>query len=117
MEQWIHHIQKEAELGFKFMYGHQPEGVENTFQLYLNEVVYNDNTIIVKTDRGYSAYLTFNVLSLLTTTNQMFCANLNKYLRGLLKKSTLISHTGAKERNHFFNEQFNQINLLKKRLK
>lgn len=117
MEKWIHHIQKEAEYGFQFLYGHEPEGVENTFQLYFNEVVYNDNTILVKTDRGYSAYLTFNVLSLLNTSNQKFCIELNKYLRGLLKKSTLISHTGAKERNHFFNKQFYEIDLLKKNLK
>ncbi|NQU88394.1 MAG: hypothetical protein HQ541_21825 [Mariniphaga sp.] len=116
MEKWIMHIQKEAELGFKYLYGHDPEGIENTYQLYFNEVVFNDNTILVKTERGYAAYLTFNVLSLLNTTNQKFCADLDKYFRGLIKKSTLISHTGAKERIRFFNEQLNEVRLFRKRI-
>jgi len=116
MEQWILHMKKEAELGFKFLFGHDPEGIEDSYKLYFNEVVYNDNTILVKTDRGYSAYLTFNVLSLLNTTNQKFCSDLNTYFRGLMKKSTLISHTGEKERNRYFNEQLNEINAFRKRM-
>lgn len=116
MEKWLLHIQKEAELGFKFLYGSQPEGIENTFQLYSNEVILNDDTILVKTDHGYAAYLTFNGLSLLKTSNQKFCTELNKYFHGLMKKSNLISLSGAKERNRFFNEQLNEINLFRKRV-
>ncbi|HKI89336.1 MAG TPA: hypothetical protein VKA38_09930, partial [Draconibacterium sp.] len=115
-EKWILHIQKEAELGFMFLYGTEPEGIENTFQLYSNEVVMNDNNILVKTNYGYSAYITFNVLSLLNTTNQAFCATMDQYFRGLIKKSNLISHTGAKERNRFFNDQFRTLNQLRKNI-
>jgi len=113
-EKWIHHIQKEAEYGFKYLYGKPAEGVENTFKLYSNEVVLNDNTILIKTNLGYSAYLTFNVLSLLQTNNQVFCGELDKYFRGIIKKSNLISLSGAKERNRFFNEQFRAIQSLKR---
>ena len=112
-EKWIHHIQKEAEYGFKYLYGSQAEGVENNFKLYVNEVVLNDNTILVRTNLGYSAYLTFNVLSLLETTNQDFCKELDKYYRGILRKSNMISLSGAKERNRFFNEQLHAIQKLK----
>ena len=116
MEKWIHHIQKEAELGFKFLYGSEPNGVENNFRLYYNEVVLNDNTILVRTDSGYSSYLTFNVISLLNTTNQSFCIELDKYFRGLITKSNLISHTGAKERNRFFNSQLHALEQMRSSL-
>jgi len=113
-EKWIHHIQKEAEYGFKYLYGTQPEGIENNFQLYVNEVVLNDNTILVRTNLGYSAYLTFNVLSLLHTTNHTFCLELDRYFKGILRKSNKISVSGAKERNRFFNEQLHALQKLKR---
>ncbi len=83
---WIQHIQKQAELGFKFIYGTEPSGVEGSFKLYLNEVVLNDNSIFVKMDDSCVTYLTDNVLSLLITTNPEFCLQKERYLRGLLPK-------------------------------
>jgi len=115
-EKWIHHIQTEAEYGFKFLYGGNPEGVENTFKLYSNEVVLNDNTILVKSNNKYNVYLTYNVLSVLQTSNQKFCAELDNYFKSIIKKSNLISLTGAKERNRFFNEQIFAIKQFKKRV-
>jgi hypothetical protein len=41
-------MQKEADLGYKFRYEQEPEGIENYFVLYENEVVLNDNTIFVR---------------------------------------------------------------------
>lgn len=113
MEKWIHHIQKEVELGYLFMYGSEPEGLVNSYRLYTNEVVMNDNHILVRTEYGYKAYLTFNVLSLLQTSNQSFCIELDRYFRGLMTKSNLISHSGAKERNRFFSDQFRALEKLK----
>lgn len=112
-EKWIHHIQKEAELGYKYLYGTSPNGIENTFKLYSNEVVLNDNSILIRTNQGYGSYLTFNVLSLLNTTNQNFCIELDKYFRGIMRKSNLISVSGAKERNRFFSEQIQAIQRLR----
>lgn len=115
-EKWIHHIQKEAELGYKYLYGTTPNGIENNFKLYSNEVVLNDNTILVRTNLGYISYLTFNVLSLLQTNNQNFCIELDKHFRGIMRKSNLISVSGAKERNRFFSEQIHAINRLKSQI-
>ena len=106
---WIQHIRKQAEYGFKYFYGTNPEGVENSFQFYENEVVLNDNTIFVKTDNIEATYITYNVLSLLITTDPIFCKRIEHYLRGLLKKSTLISSVNAKERDRFFNKLLKKI--------
>lgn len=107
--QWIQHVQKQAELGFKFIYGEDPVGIEDTFHLYVNEVVLNDNSIYVKMDDQCRTYVTDNVLSLLITTNPEFCKQKESYLRGLCRNASLISSVNAKERARFFNRMLQRI--------
>lgn len=116
LEKWIHHIKKQAECGFKFMYGEPAEGIENTFKMYENEVVLNDNSIFVRRDDTRTVYLTFNTLSLLVTQSPFFCANIDNYFNKLIRKSNLISVSGAKERNRFFNKLLTIINDFKNRI-
>lgn len=116
VEQWIHHIHKQAEQGSRLMFGQSSGGIENSFQFYENEVVLSDNTILVKTDGKTTVFLTFNVLSLLVTHNSYFAGHISRYLNGLLKKSNLISLYGAKDRNRFFNNLYQSIETLKSRI-
>lgn len=116
-EQWLRHIQKQAELGFKFLYGTEPEGVPDSFRLYENEVVLNDNAILVKIDGQKFCYQTYNVASLLVTADKNFNESVQKYFSGLISKSTLISSTAAKERARFFNRHVDNINIFRKKLK
>ena len=116
-EIWLRHIEKQAELGFKFLYGSQPEGIEENFKLYLNEVVLNDNSIYIKMDDKYASYITDNVLSLLITTNPEFCKKKEKFLLGLCQKSSLISHVNAKERSRFFNRLVHRIDRFRESIK
>ena len=88
--------------------------MENSFQFYENEVVLNDNTIFVKMDNIAVTYITYNVLSLLITTDPFFCNSVEHYLRGLLKKSILISSVNAKERCRFFNKLLEKIENFRK---
>jgi hypothetical protein len=106
---WLIHIQKQAELGFKYLYGEEPHGIEGTFKLYLNEVVRNDNSIYVKMDDVCVSYLTYNVLSLLITSNPDFCHHNEEFLKELCRKSSLISSVNAKERSHFFNKLLQRV--------
>ena len=116
VEKWIQHIQKQAEVGFRFIYGQPAEGIESSYQFYENEVVLSDNTIFVNTDGINTVFLTFNVLSLLVTSNEFFSAYVSNYMRGLLKSSNLISLYGAKDRNRFFNTLFQSIEILKSKV-
>jgi hypothetical protein len=116
LEKWVDHIRKQAKLGFKFIYGEPAEGFENTFSMYENEVVLNDNSILVTRDDHKVVYLTFNTLSLLITQNPALCANVEDYLHKLIRKSNMISISGAKERNRFFNKLQQNISEFKKRL-
>ena len=116
LEKWIVHTQKQAECGFKFVYGQPAEGLENSFQLYENELVMGDNTILAKVDHTSRVYLTYNSLNLLTTAYEFFCENVNNYLERLITSSNLISHVGAMERNRFFNRLLNSVEQFKAKI-
>ena len=112
----LNHIKKQAEHGIKFTLGQEPEGIENSFMLYENEVVLNDNTIFIRTEKTTKVFLTYNVLNLLTTQNPSFCTYTENCLKRLISKSSLISKSGDKERNIFFNRIAQTINSLINRI-
>jgi hypothetical protein len=84
--------------------------------MYENEVVLNDNTIFVKLDNQSSVYITYNVLSLLITQEPELCRNVEHYMHSLMKKSNVISLSGSKARNRFFNKMLFTIEESKHRL-
>lgn len=114
--EWIRHIQLQAEYGYKYLYGQEPHGVEDSFRLYENEVVLNDDSILVDINGHKATYLTFNVASLLMTRDQDFCTCIEKHMRGLIRKSILISSSAAKERHRFFNKLIDQIYRFRSRI-
>lgn len=116
LQKWLLHIQKQAEYGFKFMYGDDPDGIENSYKLYENEVVHNDNTILVKREDRTIVYLTFNTLSLLVTQSPFFCEKLETYSRQLMRKSHQISISGTKERNRLFNKFIDHVKAFRERI-
>jgi len=104
IEVWLAHNQKQAELGYKFLYGHQAQGIANSYTLYENEIVLNDNTIFLTEDGQNSTFITYNVLGLLASSNSGFCENISNFHKTLISKSNLISQVAEKERNRFFNK-------------
>ena len=106
---WVEHIKKQAELGFKFFYGTEPQGVENTYSFYENEVILNDNMVFAETNNFTATCLTYNVLSLLFTTDTEFCTGVKNYLDNILKESTLISSDNANDPNRFFGKLLQKI--------
>jgi hypothetical protein len=56
-------------------------------------------------------------MNILTTTHEVFCKQTEDYLVNLTTKSILISTTGEKDRNKFFNLMEEKIHHLKSRLK
>lgn len=113
---WLDHVQSQAEYGFQYMLGRPPEGIENTYKLFHNEILVNDNTILVNTDGRKTSYLTYNVINQMITANPVFCDQIENSLRNLMQNSTLISGTSAKERHHFFNSLQEKVKSLRQRI-
>jgi hypothetical protein len=116
LETMIHHLQRQAEVGFRFLHGTTSDGIEGSYKLYCNEVLLGDNTIFVKMDGTPTTFFTFNVINLLITSNPLFCQQNERSLKILMKESTLISSTSAKDRNRFFIKINEKINGLRKRM-
>jgi len=116
LEKWVNHMRKQAELGFKYLYSEPADGIEGSFSMYENEVVLNDNTILVRRDDATTVYLTFNTLSLLISKSPSFCSNVENYFNKLIRKSTLISISGSKDRDRFFNKLLTAIEIFRNRI-
>jgi hypothetical protein len=106
----VDHQQRQAELGFKFPYGKHPVGDNGNFQLYQNEIILADNTILIKTKDTQIMFITTNAINIMLTHNKAFFEYNYNWGRNLLSKSILISGSAEKERNKFFLKLREQIN-------
>jgi len=118
----VDHMQRQAEIGVKFPYGKElPEGVlemrSGNYQLYYNEVLATDTTILARSGDFKIAYLANNGHNSLMTTNPVFYDNTHRAVQNLLTKSALVSGTSEKERNRIFARFQNKIDELRSLLK
>lgn len=100
-------IKKQAELGYK---PGPAAGKGGAFQLYKNEILIADNSIYFKMGDKRAAFLTYNTVNILSTTDPVFCQSTEDHLSNLINKSTLISSTAERERTRFFNRMEKEIN-------
>jgi hypothetical protein len=109
----LEHLQHQAEVGRKFM----PNATELTyrepFQLYVNEVILGNNTIIVDLDGSHHCFITYNVLSYLMTKDPRFTSLSAESFHNLVSRSTIISGTGEKFRNRFFRYLHEKVSALR----
>ena len=98
----VDHMQQQAALGFKFPYGKPPIGREGNFQLFHNDLILVDNTILVKAGGSSTTYLTSNAINLMQSRDRRFFEYNYDWGRNLQSKSIPISGTAERERNRFF---------------
>jgi hypothetical protein len=116
LHELVDHQQKQALLGYKFPYGKPPVGEEGNFQLFHNELVLADNTILVKAGDNCATYLTSNAINLMQSHDRAFFEYNYAWGRNLLSKSVPISGTAEKERNRFFRILHEKIDAVKNQL-
>jgi len=90
---------------------------DSKFDLYKNDLLIADNTIFFRMGDKRMTFIPYNTMNILTTTHETFCRQTEDYLVNLTSKSILISTTGEKERNKFFNQMDEKIRALKSRIK
>ena len=112
----LDHIQLQAEHGFKFKMGMPPAGKEGNFQLYYNEVVIGDHTVVLRMHDQYVCHISHNVINDLFTVNNNFAKESWDVLNNLVSRSTLISTSSEKARSKFFNRLRKKIDQTRSRL-
>jgi hypothetical protein len=110
----LDHLEAQAVKGVKFMPGAGEAGYKGTIQFYVNELILGNNTILLVLDDQKQAMVTYNVFSYLITKDERFTKKAFETFHTLLSRSNLISRSGEKERNRFFNTLRDKVNALKK---
>jgi hypothetical protein len=110
--QMIDHLQAQATAGDKFMPGAGEAGHRGPVQFYVNELILGNNTILLALDDKKISMITYSVFSYLITQDERFAAKAFDSFNMLLNRSALISRSGEKERNKFFNTLRDKVNSL-----
>ena len=99
----IDFIEVQAEAGTKTTLG-QPSAPDGpSYRLFVNELMLGDNTFAAELGAERITFLNHSVLYFVGTRDKGFNDFMFANLDNLMKKSTLISNVGEKERSQFFN--------------
>ena len=71
--------------------------------VYSNDFLITDTTFLFNLGNKRIAFITYNTMNVLSCVQESFCRETEEFLRNIINKSTLISNTGERERNRFFN--------------
>ena len=116
LEATLVHLKNVGEYGCKFMPDENPESKKENLKFFYNRLALADTTIMAITDRVKTVFLNYDGLNFLTTRDESFCNPLYDDIQNQMKKATLISQTGEKQRNIFFSIMLNKIRERKKHL-
>lgn len=116
VEKLINHIEHQATEGYKF-FPEEPGKKMASFQMYFNEIIILENSVLAQLDGSKAAFIVHNVLNVLMTRDPRFCDNMSTYIQNLIKKSTLISTVSERERSRFFKQLRQRIAGRKQHLK
>lgn len=107
----ISHIELQAELGCKFPVGGARQIEKIEYHLYVNELILGDNTYLVQLGGNKLVFLNHSVLFFIGTADQRFTNSIQTNIENMMKKSTLISEVGEKERARFFNKMKDEVRM------
>ncbi|MDF2190153.1 helix-turn-helix domain-containing protein [Paraflavitalea sp. CAU 1676] len=111
--QMLDHLQAQAVKGAKFMPAATEVGHKGSIQFYVNELILGNNTILLNLDNKRLSMVTYSVFSYLITQDERFATKAFDTFNTLLGRSSLVSRSGEKERNRFFNTLRDKVNQLR----
>jgi|ERR1051325_8276330 hypothetical protein len=109
-------VEKNAEKSSKFREEGKWAENEGNFTMYQSEFVLTNNHIFVTAGTAKILYLTHNTFNSIATTNSVFCAETEEWLKNLIRKSARISGEGEKQRHKFFKSSQEKISNLSSRI-
>jgi hypothetical protein len=117
LEKLIDHIEKQAEAGYKY----SPEGKflnsKGSFKLFVNEFIIGNNSGMAMLDDLKISYINHSVIDFMWTKDANFGEYQYQFLQNMIRKSTLISDVGEKERSRFFNGMRERIHEKRKTIR
>lgn len=93
-----------------------PEEGAEKFDIYHNEILIGDNTILFKMGEKRVTFVTANNFDLLATSQEFFCHQTEQHIQNVIKRSTLLSQNAQKERVKFFNKVADHVKATRMRV-
>jgi hypothetical protein len=98
----VDHMEKQAEYGLKFVLDGKPNTNAAAYNLFNNELILGDNTVLAELNNTKITFLNHSALNFIMTQDERFNAYMSDAIQNLIKKSTQLSRVGEKERARFF---------------
>jgi hypothetical protein len=93
------------------------KGVEGgKLMLYKNEILFADNTVLFRVGHRRIVFIPHSMIEVISTTHESYCEQTEKDMLSYIDRSELISVTGEKERNKFFNAMQARIRSTRERV-
>lgn len=110
------YLQNAADSGSKILERKKIPGEAVNFQLYDCDIEIATNCILAINGEHKTAYISTHTFNIIITSNELFTGETHRWLNTLIKKSTLISEVGGKQRCIFFREAFDNITQLRHKI-
>lgn len=107
----IAHLEAQAEAGCKFAIGSSERPSKIDYHLYVNELILGDNTYLVELNGNKLVFINHSVLFFIGTADERFTGEIQTTIENMVRKSTLISDVGEKERARFFNKLKEEVRM------
>lgn len=102
LENLLDHLEKQAELGLKFTYGKLPGKNAAACNIYYNELLTGDNSVLAELGNTRITYINHNHINFMFTRDERFNNYTMDTFKNAIRKSTQISVVGEKARARFF---------------
>ncbi len=112
--QTLDHLQLQADKGVKFMPGDTEVSYKGPINVFINELIIGNNTFVFSLDGQKIAMMAHSAINYVSTRDKRFADKTDIYFNTLISRSTLISKTGERERNRFFNTIRDKVSALRK---
>lgn len=109
VENILKEINAMASVGYK-------KTTSSKYIVYYSDIIIGNNIVIMINDQFKKTLISFNTINALQTTNELFSKEIELWINQLIKKSTLISQIGEKQRNQFTKISSEKINTLRKKI-
>lgn len=113
---WIEHNKLMAASGKKFSLNTGPSEKSGEFELYHNEMVYNNITAMITSDVRQFVYAAYCNPNFLRSDNPQICQYTETWFKNVIAKSTPISRSSEKNRELFFRELARRLEKVRQRL-
>jgi len=86
---------------------------DEQYQLFYNELLLMNNTVLVKTPIVKTLFVPYTILSYYKTSDMKTLTHVDAHLQRQMRNSKLLSSSGKKEQRIFFSKMYKKIDALK----